>query len=254
MCYSPHMICKTCALDKPTSDFWPEGSHRPRGVCRACSPSHPRGVGSRVPRPASVAPADEQHLFHTIVADPPWPMNNFIRLKGDERPPDYPLLTLPDICSHTPPARSKAHLWLWVLNQHVDWGYEVARAWGFEPIQMITWTKPGGGMGKFQCNTESVLVCRKGDTTDNTFNTTGGTYFYWPRGQHSEKPNQFYDLVERTSPGPYLEMYARRPRPGWSQWGNELPDPVEGVGVRPPIRRGKITILLHGMDPVTVLV
>lgn len=121
-----------------------------------------------------------------------------------------------------PVTQTKAHLWLWVLNQHIDWGYRVARAWGFEPQQMITWNKPGLGTGRFQCNTESVLVCRKGGPVGNAFGPTKGTGFDWPRGAHSEKPEEFYALVERASPGPYYEMFARRRREGWEQMGDQL--------------------------------
>ena len=104
-------------------------------------------------------------------------------------------------------------MWLWVVNQHIDWGYAVARAWGFEPINMLTWAKPGMGVGRFQCNTEHVLVCRKGTRQGNPFGPTHGTWFNWPRGRHSEKPEEFYRLVETVSPGPYLEMFARAPSP-----------------------------------------
>lgn len=121
-----------------------------------------------------------------------------------------------------PPTEPKAHLWLWVLNQHVDWGYIVARAWQFEPQQMFTWKKPGLGTGTFQCNTESVLLCRKGGPAGNAFRASGGTGFDWPRGRHSEKPAAFFDLVERVSPGPYLEMFARTRRDGWDAFGNEV--------------------------------
>lgn len=127
----------------------------------------------------------------------------------------------------------KAHLWLWCVNQHVDWGYLVARAWGFEPQQTITWVKTsryGGrpvlGVGRFQANTEQVLVCRKGGPVDNAFGPTGGTALLAPRGaRHSEKPAEFFALVERASPGPYLELFARRRRPGWDAWGDEAPPP-----------------------------
>lgn len=68
-----------------------------------------------------------------------------------------------------------AHLWLWVLSQHIDWGYMVARAWGFEPLQTLTWCKPGLGVGRFQCNTEHVLLCRKGGRHGNPFGPTNGT-------------------------------------------------------------------------------
>jgi N6-adenosine-specific RNA methylase IME4 len=60
------------------------------------------------------------------------------------------------------------------------------------------------------------------------------TWYQWPRGQHSAKPDAFYDLVEAVSPGPYLELFARRARFGWSYWGDEslgtadMPDTATG--------------------------
>ena len=94
---------------------------------------------------------------------------------------------------------------------------------------MLTWCKPGVGCGRFMCNTEHVLVCRKGPRAGNPFGLGGqfapattGTWFNWPRGRHSDKPDAFFDIVERISPGPYLELFARRARPGWTVWGNEV--------------------------------
>jgi len=136
-------------------------------------------------------------------------------------------MTLTEILDISLTTAPKAHLWLWVLNQHVDWGYTLARSWGFEPQQMLTWLKPGLGTGRLQSNTESVLLCRKGGAVGNAFGPSHGTGFKWPRGRHSEKPEAFFDLVERVSAGPYLELFARRRRPGWSAWGNE----VDGASV-----------------------
>jgi N6-adenosine-specific RNA methylase IME4 len=163
----------------------------------------------------------------TVVADPAWTPSLGAtwktRFTDKARPQkQYRTLSLEEIKVMKPETASQAHLWLWVLNQHVDWGYEVARAWGFEPQQMITWKKPGLGNGRFQCNTESVLVCRKGSRHGNPFGPSGGTGFDWPRGRHSEKPDHFYRLVEQVSPGPYLEMFARRRRPGWMAHGDEI--------------------------------
>jgi N6-adenosine-specific RNA methylase IME4 len=167
----------------------------------------------------------------TIVADPPWwpklHANTVGRREGPYRAGPqryYRLMTVEAISELAPVSARKAHLWLWVINQHIDWGYAVARAWGFEPQQMITWGKPRLGTGQFQCNSESVLVCRKGGPANNAFGRTGGTWFNWPRtSRHSEKPSAFFDLVERVSPGPYLEMFARTTRPGWQSWGDEVP-------------------------------
>ena len=172
--------------------------------------------------------------YRCVVCDPPWKHALGATWKRTNnktarvRPHDvYDLMTVPEIIAVKPTTEPQSHLWLWVVNQHVDWGYDVARAWGFEPWQMITWCKPGLGTGQFQCNTESVLVCRKGPRHGNPFGKTGGTWFSWPRGRHSKKPDDFYDLVERVSPGPYLEMFARERRHGWDSHGNELPQRVK---------------------------
>lgn len=169
-------------------------------------------------------------LPRTVVADPPWWPKLHANTKGrthgsnGRRGPQgyYQLLTVEQIIALRPETQAKAHLWLWVINQHIDWGYRVAREWGFEPQQMVTWCKPGLGTGQFQSNTEHMLLCRKGGPIENAFGRTNGTHFTWPRGRHSEKPDESYTLVERCSPGPYHEMFARRPRPGWSQMGNQL--------------------------------
>lgn len=168
-------------------------------------------------------------LFRTIVADPPWEPSLGAtwntRFTDKARPQKhYAVMSLPELKQLSVPATPQAHLYLWVLNQHVDWGYELARAWGFEPWQILTWAKPGLGTGRFQCNSEHVLICRKGPRHGNPFGPTGGTWFNWPRGRHSEKPGEFFDLVQRVSPGDYLEMFARTTRLGWSSWGNEVPD------------------------------
>ncbi len=176
-----------------------------------------------------------KNTFKCIVADPPWhPKMSIINspatgIGAPKASPQrhYATMSLKDIEQLIVPSDAKSHLWLWVLNQHVDWGYCVARAWGFEPLQMLTWCKPGLGVGRFQCNSEQVLVCRKGNRQGNPFQATRGTWFNWPRGKHSEKPEEFYQLVEQVSPGPRLEMFARKPRYGWSVWGNEIANDIE---------------------------
>jgi N6-adenosine-specific RNA methylase IME4 len=140
----------------------------------------------------------------------------------------YDTMTLGDIKALDVPSAAQAHLYLWAITPHVDWGFETARAWGFEPVTMLTWKKPGLGVGRFRCNTEHVIVARKGSRHGNPFGQGGrtsqateGTLFEWPRGEHSEKPEAFYDLVESLSPGPYLELFSRRARLGWDTYGDE---------------------------------
>lgn len=180
--------------------------------------------------------------FATVVADPPWQpgLGGSWGARVDKGRPQrfYDTLALEEIIAFEPPTATQAHLYLWTLAQHVDWGYEVARAWGFEPVITWTWCKPGLGVGRFRCNTEHIVVARKGSRHGNPFGQGGrsaqateGTWFDWPRGRHSEKPDAFFDLVERLSPGPYLEMYARRRRLGWSAWGDEV-DADVAIGTR----------------------
>ena len=52
------------------------------------------------------------------------------------------------------------------------------------------------------------------------------SWYEWPRLRHSEKPPEFFGIVETVSPGPRMEMFARRERPGWDLWGNEAPGAV----------------------------
>lgn len=170
--------------------------------------------------------------YATIVADPPWTPELgatwATRFTDKARPQKhYETMGLDWIKSLQPPANDQAHLWLWALAQHVDAAFDVARAWGFQPITTLTWCKPGLGVGRFQCNTEHVVIARRGSRFGNPFGATGGTWFEWPRGRHSAKPGAFYDLVERVSPGPYLEMFARDKRLGWDSWGNEVDSDVE---------------------------
>lgn len=170
--------------------------------------------------------------FRTVVVDPPWTpslnkgQKNFTYKKSSPQK-FYKTLSLEEIISIKPPTAKQAHIYIWCISQHVDWAYIVARAWKCEPIILLTWCKPGVGTGAFLSNSEHILVTRKGSRKGNPFGgknkpATKGTYFHWTRGKHSEKPQEFFDLVETISPEPRLEMYARKTRPGWHSWGDEL--------------------------------
>jgi N6-adenosine-specific RNA methylase IME4 len=169
--------------------------------------------------------------YRTVVADPPWQPTMAIENGGAPKASPqlrYGTMSVAEIIAMRPRLADQAHVYIWCLTQHVDWGYDVARAWGAEPITLLTWKKPGLGAGRFRCNTEHVLVARKGSRHGNPFGqggryaqATAGTLFEWPRAEHSKKPQDFFTLVERLSPTPRLEMYARSPRGGWVVWGNE---------------------------------
>lgn len=160
-------------------------------------------------------------LYRTIVADPPW---RYIHAASNKRAlPDYRTMTLGELVELPVHglADDDAHLYLWVTNAMMEHGHRLARAWGFTVFNIGTWCKPGPGVGHyFRTNTEHFLFCSRGRAAVPS-DKIMSSWFQWPRGRHSEKPEAFFELVEQISPGPYVELFARRGRLGWDSWGDE---------------------------------
>lgn len=183
--------------------------------------------------------------FRTIVADPPWPMKGAGPLRGREgfsdaicaasKPMPYSTMSIEEICSLEIPAEKDAHLYVWTTNAFLADAFRVVDAWGFKYSTTLVWAKApmGGGLGGcYGIATEYVLFARRG--TLPATSRVGRNWFNWKRPydsrgkpKHSAKPAEFFSLVESVSPGPYLEMFARSPRPGWAVWGNEVQSDVE---------------------------
>jgi N6-adenosine-specific RNA methylase IME4 len=183
-------------------------------------------------------------MFPTIVADPPWPYDNpdGPRATKEHRPnswdtacvgsaPRYGSMSMGDlkamrVQAHAAPS---AHLYLWTTNSFMVEAHDLARAWGFTPKTILTWgkMKPDGSPSMkagyyYRGATEHAVFAVRG-----VMRLTGDacpTLHLSPRLPHSVKPEWFYHMVETHSPGPYLEIFARRARLGWSSWGNEVPD------------------------------
>jgi N6-adenosine-specific RNA methylase IME4 len=127
-------------------------------------------------------------------------------------------LPVRDLCDDT------AWLFIWTVNSFVEQSYGVARAWGFRPVTLLTWCKPPVGIGPggmFSTTTEFVLYCRRGSSPGGREKSVNTSWFQWPRGRQSVKPEAFQDLIEQHFSGPYLELFARRQRLGWDTWGNQ---------------------------------
>ncbi len=170
--------------------------------------------------------------FACITADPPWRLDTGEASwggAGDAAGHDaleYDQMSVDDISALpiADLAAPDAHLYLWTTNRYVEHAYAVARAWGFNtPGTMLVWCKAPRGVGlgdAYRLTTEFVLHCRRGALP--ALDTVPTTWFEWPRGRHSEKPDDFYQMVETVSPGPFCELFAREARDGWSVWGNEV--------------------------------
>lgn len=170
--------------------------------------------------------------YATIVADPPWPQPKSGggypwragRPSGEARGNrlSYPTMTLPEIEGLKIPAADDAHLYVWTTQRFLRDTYGIVEAWGFKPNWLLVWAKaphgfnPGGAFGSC-C--EFVVFAKRGNLKPLT--KIERDWFDWKRGAHSQKPEAFLDLVERVSPGPYLELFARRNRIGWDTWGNQ---------------------------------
>ena len=189
------------------------------------------------------------NLYKTIVADPPWPYTTPGKgplaagtksnpeawrgaLTGNAVRARYDVMTMDAIKALPVSGLSDpdSHLYLWTTNGFICEAHDVARAWGFRPITVITWTKvmkddPTTASMKtgyyFRGATEHVIFAVRGSL--KLTSTRGvSTAFLHPRTAHSVKPEAFFHLVEECSPGPYLELFARRQRQGWAVWGNEV--------------------------------
>lgn len=173
--------------------------------------------------------------YQIIYADPPWQPriskilgNKWVKINKSSPQKHYSTMSVKEISELNIPFAEQAHLYLWAINPHIDWGYEVARAWGFEVWGILTWCKNGLGTGRFQSNTEHLLVCRKGKRQNNPFGFTKGTHHNWKRGYHSEKPDIVRDLIVQWSGDlPRIELFARQKTNGWDVWGNEVESDIE---------------------------
>jgi len=160
-------------------------------------------------------------LYPVIYADPPWQYSNSGFAQSAEN--QYPTMATPDICLL--PVKTKittnAVLLLWATNPLLEDAMRVIAAWGFEYKTNFVWTKEQH-MGGFYClgQHELLLVAVRGSALPKS-RTLVGSHLKYPRGKHSAKPHELYELIERMYDGPYLEMFARNTREGWASFGNE---------------------------------
>lgn len=161
--------------------------------------------------------------FGCIYADPPWQYDN----QGTRAATGnhYGGMTIEELCAL--PVRDivadDAHLHLWTTNGFLFECPKIFEAWGFEFRSSFVWVKPQMGIGNYWRNShEFLLTAIRGDA--KRFNDKSlKSWLECDRGVHSAKPEQVRHFIERASPGPYLEMFARSGAPNWTVWGNQIP-------------------------------
>ncbi|MCY4214603.1 MAG: MT-A70 family methyltransferase [Gammaproteobacteria bacterium] len=172
--------------------------------------------------------------FSTVLADPPWRFHN----KTGKMAPEHKRLSRYSTLSFEEigvlPVESlvteTAHLYLWVPNALLAYGLDTLRQWGFEYKTNLIWykvRKDGGpdrrGVGFYFRNVTEVILFGVRGKNARTLDQgrRQENIIVSRKREHSRKPDEQYDLIEACSPGPYLELFARGPRPGWFAWGNQ---------------------------------
>jgi len=181
-----------------------------------------------------------QGPYRILVADCPWRFGDKLpgASRGAER--NYACLSVEELCAFPLPLLAQdCVLFLWRVASMQRAALDVAEAWGFTVKTEIVWLKKtvnGNrwfGMGRIlRAEHEICLVATRGrmpllnHSTRSTFTTdlTAAAFdgLSAKVGRHSQKPEEFYDIVEQLYPGPYVELFARRQRPGWTCLGNEV--------------------------------
>ena len=161
--------------------------------------------------------------YPTVYADPPWAytnpasraaaVNHYSTMKVDQicREPIAQLVT------------EDAHLHLWTTNAFLREAFDVIDAWGFTYKSCFVWIKPQLGMGNYwRVSHEYLLLGVRGKLT--FADRTCRSWLMHRRSRHSCKPWPVRELIERVSPGPYLELYGREelPRSEWTVYGNQV--------------------------------
>ena len=189
--------------------------------------------------------------FVTVYADPPWRFDDRsfrgapeevlrgkLAASGKQSRFQYPTMALEEICAL--PVKDlvakDAHIYLWVPNALINQGMQVMEAWGFKFKTLFVWVKlskdlepaTNSGLGHYFRNCSELLF----------FGVRGRLRTLAParkqmnvilsrKERHSKKPEEMYQIIERCSSGPYLEMFARQNRAGWTSWGNQTPEITE---------------------------
>lgn len=177
--------------------------------------------------------------YKTIYADPPWQFQNRTGKIAPEykRLNRYSTMSLEEICNLkvNQIADENSHLYLWIPNALIQEGLRVMKAWGFKYKTNLIWYKirkdggpDGRGVGFYFRNvTEIILFGIKGKIRTADPGRTQVNLLSTMKKKHSEKPIEFYNLIESCSPSPRIELFARQKREGWDSWGNEIESDIE---------------------------
>lgn len=164
---------------------------------------------------------DSGRQFGTLYADPPWPYENQGTRSATDEHYDTPTMEWISALPVEKLSAPDAHLHLWTTTGFIREALALVESWGFAYKSMLIWVKPEMGIGNYWRVSHEILLL--GVRGRCTFLDKGqSSWLQCSRGAHSEKPEEIRHRIEKVSPGPRLEMFARRGAPNWTSWGNEI--------------------------------
>jgi len=194
--------------------------------------------------------------YRVLYVDVPWQYVTWSG-KGKAKSPDnhYQTMTLDEIMAM--PIKELCHpegciMHFWVIDSHAEIALKVIKAWGFTYKTVgFYWAKTGKTESTFpigtgfwtRANPEHAYECYLGETEQEVERSFLATWkqprriakdvrrlVLAPRREHSRKPDKIADDIIRLTDGPYLELFGRQSREGWTVWGNQntkFDDPLE---------------------------
>jgi N6-adenosine-specific RNA methylase IME4 len=168
--------------------------------------------------------------YGVIYADPPWPYD-IVRWKSRDIKNHYSTMTIEDICNLKVPSADDSILYLWATAPKLPEAFKVMEAWEFKYRTCAVWNKETMGLGTwFRIQHELLLVGVKGNPSAPNRSLRKRSIFNIKRLKHSQKPQEFRDLINYWYPNEEkIELFAREHDVGWSVFGNEAPSQERAV-------------------------
>ena len=176
----------------------------------------------------------EKKKYQTIYADPPWPIKWNASLAIGKKHIEYPTMPISEICAlpvHEI-ADTNCTLFMWTTNAYLPESLGVLRHWRFQYKMLFTWCKNNGMGGHPRNATEHMIIATRGEPASDRHASATLNWIEHPRIGHSVKPEVFRETIERISPGPRIELFARKRVDGWDAWGNEVESDIDLLKAR----------------------
>jgi len=186
---------------------------------QAAARNRKRIVGGRVDDLGAFA---RNHKMGCIMIDPPWPNGGWVLPYRTTTLDELQKLPIQNLASP-----DRCHLHVWTLpNEYIFALKPIIEGWGFRLVSSLAWVKPATlGRGNYwRISHEILLTAVLADRNDRFDDRSLRSWIEAPRGRHSEKPDAVREMIQRASPGPRLELFARKLMPGWFAWGHEIAD------------------------------